>query len=169
MAAALPFISAGFAVIGALQQAGAASDAASYNQKVAQQNATIATQQGAADVAENTNLNYLKLSTIQAQQGANGSGGGGSALDLLGSSAAQAELENQNIRYNASLKALGYTNQANLDGSQASNAATGGIFSAAANGLTSYGNFLKTSGAAGSGTVITSGSQTPPGYSGTQL
>ena len=149
-------------MIGALSQASNASDAANYNAQVATQNAQIVTQQGQADAIQQSRENYLKLSSIQAQQSQNGAGGSGSSLDVLGASAAQAELDVQNIRYNASLRALGYTNNANLDKSQASNAITTGLFSAAANGLSGYGGFLKTSNA-GSGTIISSNPNSPGG------
>lgn len=134
MAAALPFLQiAGtvMSVIGALNQASAKSSAADYNAAMAERNATIARQQGEADMLQAQRVNAMRLGSIKAGYGSSGLTLEGSPLDVLESSAAQAKLDEQNIMYGANLRAQGFSESANLYRSQASQARSGGLFDAA--------------------------------------
>lgn len=121
--------------VGAISSGRANADAARYNAQIAQQNAGIALQQGEADVIQQGKLNYRRLSGIKAAVGASGLTMEGSPLDVLESSAAEAELDTQNIRYNASLKALGFNTSAGMDRSRAANAEREGLYRAAATSI----------------------------------
>lgn len=138
-------IGAAVSAVGAMSQASSAADAATYNRQVASQNASIATQQGDADALQQRRVNELRMGSVRAGYGASGVSNEGSPLDVLSSSAAQAELDVQNIKYGASLKALGYSNTATLDQSRASAAQTNGLYGAAAAALTggakAYGSY----------------------------
>jgi hypothetical protein len=123
-------------VVGAISQGNAASDAANHNAQMNQQNAQIATQQGEAQALQQRRINELRMGTIRAGYGASGViGGEGSPLDVLSSSAEQAELDVQNIKYNAGLKAMGYGNSAALDQSRADGASSGGLYTAASKAI----------------------------------
>jgi hypothetical protein len=126
VAAALPYLQAAMAVVGAIsaiQQGKSAKAAADYNARINEQNAGIARQEAADLARQQERENYLRLGAIHAAQGKSGGAAGeGSVLDVLGDTAAQGELERQNILYRGELKARGYTNTAALDrfeGSQA--------------------------------------------------
>ena len=138
MAAALPFIATAMSVIGTIQQAGAQRDAANYNAQVNQQNAAAATAQGAADEAQQRRLNVMRLGVMKAGYGASGVSMEGSPLDVLESSAAQAELDAQNIRYNATVKSIGYSNNATLDTARGEAAWKAGMFKAAGQSLMAF-------------------------------
>lgn len=143
-------------VVGALSGASSASSAAKYNAQLNQQNAQIATQQGDAQAIQQRRLDEMRMGTIRAGYGASGVvGGEGSPLDVLSSSAAQAELDTQNVIYNSRLKAMGYTNNAILDQSRAAAASSKGLYGAASaaliGGTKAYGMYT-----AGTGTQIPS-------------
>jgi hypothetical protein len=134
MAAAVPFLQIAGTVIsaiGALQSASSQRDAANYNAAVASQNATIARQQGEADAAKLRRQQTKQLGDMRAAYAANGISLEGSAIDVLGDTAGQFELDIQNARYNAELKAIGYGNEAQLQRSRASSAETAGYLNAA--------------------------------------
>ena len=139
MAAALPFLSiAGTAmsVIGTLSQSRAQSQAAGYNAQISERNAQIALDQGAAELKQTKHANALRLGSIRAGYGASGiSSSEGSPLDVLESSVMQAALEEQNVMYNANLRAQGYEDNASLSRTQAKNTMKGGMFAAAGQAL----------------------------------
>lgn len=134
-AALLQVVGTVMTVIGTISSAKASSDAASFNAQIARQNAAAATAQGEANAEQQRRINQSRISSIQAGFGASGIKEEGSPLDVLASSAAQAELEVQIMRYNSSLKATGFLNNAALNTSQASSALTSGVFTAAGKGL----------------------------------
>lgn len=118
-AAAVPFIQAAGAVIGAIsaiQQGRAANAAAQYNATISEQNAAISRSDAAAQATQIERENTLRLGAIRAAQGrAGGAAGEGSVLDVLGDVAAQGELERQQAIYQGELRARGFTNTAQLD------------------------------------------------------
>jgi hypothetical protein len=131
----IPYIMAAGAVVStyaAIKQGQAASDAASYNAKQAQQNAQAVQQQGEqAAIAQRREMG-LKLGSLSANAGASGiDPSTGSPLDALSSSIQQGTLDNLNLKYNYQMKALGYNNTATLDTMQASNDSTAGYLNAA--------------------------------------
>lgn len=147
VALALTAVGTGVAVAGAVSQANAASNAAKYNQQVANNNA-IAAEQQAAYAA---NQKDLQLKQIIGQQQAAGGASGfqqGGSLDSVGfSSEEQGKLDQLGTRYQGAIQAGNYRSQAQLQGMAASNAQTNGMFSAAGSliqgasqGATQYGN-----------------------------
>ena len=134
MAQALPFfqiIGTAVSVISALQQGNAAKSAANFNAQTATQNAEIARQQATDQATQSSRENYLRLGAIRAAQGrAGGTGDAGSVLDVLGDTAAQGEIERQDIIYQGELKARGFANTATLERAGGSAAQTGGFLKA---------------------------------------
>lgn len=137
----LPYIAAGIAAVGAVQQGNAAKSAADFNAKVAHANAenvnaqTTARQELVSERARQTIGDQLALG------GQSGFELGGSRLDLLSQSLWNAEMDALNVRYEGDLKASGLNSQAKLDNFQGEQAQTAGYFSAAsslAGGAYSY-------------------------------
>lgn len=100
---------------GAYQQGQAAKTQAKFNAKIADENAQSARAQSAMQQQQQDRENYKRLGAIRANQGASGGTMEGSALDVLGETAAQGELEKQNIGYRGEMQARGFTNTASLD------------------------------------------------------
>lgn len=139
MAMAIPIAMAAMTAVSAISQASQASNAAKYNAQVAEQNAQIARQQGAAAAEAQARQAKQQLGKMQANYAASGVDvGQGSPLDVLADSAAQAELDNLNTRYNYDLRARGFDNTSNLERSNASNAMSSGYLNAAGGALKAY-------------------------------
>jgi hypothetical protein len=136
MAAAIPFIQAGAAVIGAvnaIQQGRAAKAAADFNASISMQNAEIARSDAAAQATQIERENALRLGAIRAAQGkSGGAADSGSVLDVLGDQAAQGELERQYAVYQGEQRARGFVNTANLDATSGRAAQTAGYMKAGA-------------------------------------
>lgn len=131
MAVPLMVASTVISAAGAMSTASAQSDAAAYNSQVAQQNAVAAQQQGVAAVDQQQRDAAQRMGAMIAGYGASGvKTDSGSPVDVLADSARQAAMGKANTQYNYQLKALGYTNQANLDNSAAQNYLTSGMFNA---------------------------------------
>lgn len=133
MAMAFPIAAIGLSLLGTMQSSSAASaagkaqaQALQYNAAINNRNAQIALAQGEADAAIHARDTRKKLAAIQAASAASGFGADPTALDLLESSAFEAEQDKQMIGYKARIKAMGYTDQANLDTVAAANAKTTG-------------------------------------------
>ncbi len=114
----------------AIYQGQQASSAANYNAELAAQNATAATQQSQQDAMLAQAQSTQQLGAVAAAYGGSGVTNEGSALDVLSSSASNAELTRQTILYQGQVKAAGYQDEEALDAAQASNDATGGYFTA---------------------------------------
>lgn len=148
MAAAIPFLQiAGtvMSVVGALSQGQASADASNYNRAINERNATVATQQAAADEARQRRENLLRAGNLRAGYGASGVTVDGSPLDVLEMAATNGELDAQSIRYKGNLRAMGYNDTATLDGMAADNAKTSSYYKASsellAGGAKAYGSF----------------------------
>lgn len=155
MAAAIPYIMAGAAVVGAvsaIQQGQAARAAADYNSTIELQNAQIARADAAAQAAQQDRENYLRLGAIRTAQGkAGGAAGEGSILDVLGDQAAQGELDKQYVLYQGEQRARGFTNTSTLDAFSGRNAERTGYLKAGsellgggASAYTSYSRLKRT-------------------------
>lgn len=130
--AALPIIAAAasaigtvVSVFGAISQGQQAADAARYDAQVAERNAVIARQQAAADAQAQQRDARRRIGAARAAYGSAGVDLEGSPLDALEESAANAELDRQNILYRGRLREIGYTDQAassRVAGSQAESA-----------------------------------------------
>ena len=140
----------GFQVAGQIQQANAASAAAGYNAKVAQQNAEIATQnanyagaQGEQNVAAAQSESRAKVAAITANQGASGVDvNSGSSVDVRQSEAKLGMLNALNVRSQAVRQAYGFQTesvndmaQSKLDKMQGKAAKTAGYLNAASSVL----------------------------------
>ena len=124
-------IASAVSAVGAIQQGVAASDAASYNSKVAQQNAEAARQQGVAaqeQQARNAKRQQGALTAAYSASGVDSSQG--SPLDVLQDSVRQSTYDNLSVKYKYDMGATSYSNQSDLLESQASSATTAGLLKA---------------------------------------
>lgn len=129
MGAALPFIAAasiGASALGSIAQGNQQAAAGKYNAqvqfnnaKIAQQNATFAGEQGAANAATEQQKTRAQVGEIKAAQAANGIDvNKGSAVDVRSSAAELGELNAITIRSNAARQAYGFQTQAASDMAQ---------------------------------------------------
>lgn len=138
--------STAMSVIGSIQQGQAAKKAANYNASVATRNADIARQQAQADASAQDRDARMRMGAIKSSYGASGITNEGSPLDVLEASATAAELDKQNIMYKGELRAMGYTDEANLENTRGKNAmseaygrAGSSILTGISKGYSSYG------------------------------
>ena len=134
-------------VIGGIQ----GMQSANYNAKLASRNAEIAKRQGELEAERLDRDGRRQRGAIAAAYGANNIvGGEGSPLDVLENSFTIAELDKQNAKYNADIKAYGYNAEAAAQKQAGKTALTKGLFSAAG---TAIGGLSGLSG--GSGPIAT--------------
>lgn len=134
MAAAAPaFLAAATAMsaLGSISQGDAGHAAGRYNQAIEMRNATIARQQAKSAADQQQADARKRIGAMRAGYAASGVTMDGSPLDALSSSAAEAELDRQNILYRGELAAIGAEDSAALYGMQARNARTQGYVGAA--------------------------------------
>lgn len=158
MAAALPFISTAFGVIGAIQQSNAMAASEKSNQYAAEWNAERDRQK--ADLALKQGNMREEAQRREARKAAgllraglveNGLGlDSGTSADLVEESSLNAEMDALNIRYDAQLNASGYRDSALMNDqaaasakSRASQAKQSGFWGAASSVLTGVGNYYK--------------------------
>jgi hypothetical protein len=138
-AAAIPYIAAGVAAYGAIQQGQAAKAAAKFNSTIADQNATLARQEAIVAADQQRRENYIRLGAIRAAQGkAGGTAESGSVLDVIGDTVAQGELVKQRIIYAGEIKAQGYQSTSMLDTMQGKQAEKAGYLRAGTELLGGY-------------------------------
>lgn len=142
MAVAIPFImlaGAAISAYGAVSQANAQKQASTFNAALNERNATVATQQANAE-AERIRRGASRVHGSMATGfGASGLTLEGSALDALGDSAAQAQLDIETVKYRGKLQAMGYHSSAELDRMQGDTAQEQGSYRAASEVLTGVG------------------------------
>jgi hypothetical protein len=143
----LPIAGGILSAFGSFYQGIAAGAAADYNAGMYRQNAAIVRQQAVFSAQQQARENYLRLGEMRANIGASGARGGdagaGSFLDVLADTAAQGELEKQQILYAGEVKAHNLEMGAALEEYKGKTARIGGYLSAGADLL----------GAAGGGSV----------------
>lgn len=146
--------------VGNLMRGESEARAAKYNANIAEQNAVIARQQGQVAVEAQQRDAARKIGAMVAAYGASGvQTDSGSPLDVLADSASKSTLDGLTIKYNYTLKALGFDTQAKLDRMGAKTARTSGILGGAASALQSYsasGSSGRGSGVSGTGSGGTS-------------
>lgn len=123
---ALPYLQAAgtiFQAIGTLQRGQAAKAAGRYNAEVAERNAATARRQAAMDAETQKRESDKRLGAIVAGYGASGVTLEGSPLDVLASSASEAERDRQTILYKGELRAMGYEADAEIERFSGDNAA----------------------------------------------
>lgn len=132
MIAAMAMSAAGAAVsaMGSISQGKAQAQAAGYNAQIAERNATIARQQAGADAETQRRNSMRAIGAMRANYGASGVTLEGSPMDVLESSAAEAKLDEMNIRYKGELRAIGYKDEAALDRASAKTAKQQGLMGA---------------------------------------
>lgn len=134
MAAAGPIMMAGGAgvqMVSALQKAQAESTAARYNAETAEQNAKQAQDKAREDERQFRQQTKKQLGTMRANYGASGVTMEGSPLDVLESSAANAELDALKIRQTGEAKANAFRGEARLERFKGDYALKAGKLSAA--------------------------------------
>jgi hypothetical protein len=140
MAAAIPWIAAAISAAGAVQQGQAQAASATYNAQVAEKNSQIAKAQGAAAAEMQSRDAQRRMGAAIASFGASGVDVGvGSPTDVLAESVRNSTLDALTLKYNYDLKAMGFSDQANLNTMSASNAKTSSYFDAAGSIAKGYG------------------------------
>jgi hypothetical protein len=147
IALALTAVGTATAVAGAVSQGVAASNAAKYNQQVANNNA-VAAQQQAQYTANQKDLQLRQIiGQQQAAGGASGFSQGGSLTDVGFSSEEQGKLDQLGSLYQGQVQATNFRDQAQLQGMAATNAMTnagfqsaGSLIQGASSGAYQYGN-----------------------------
>lgn len=112
--------------VGARRQAEAQSQAATYNAKVAEQNADAVRQQAQVQAQQIDRRNRLRIGAVKAAAGGAGIELQGSVIDLIGDMTTQGELERQNALWQGEMQARGFNIDSALSKSQARNARRAG-------------------------------------------
>ena len=134
LATALTVASAVAGAIGTIQQSQAASATASFNAAVMERNAVIADREAAENARRVREAGRRALGQQQAAFGASGVvAGEGTPLDVLGSTAADVELDALTARYSGIVEAQNLRSQASLERSRASSVRTSGFIGAGTN------------------------------------
>lgn len=100
---------------GKLLSAAGGGQAAAYNAKVADQNAALARQQGEIEAQQLLRQGRKAVGSMRAAYGASGVSMSGSALDVLMDTEQQVTLDALTAKYNATLRAKGFDDQARLE------------------------------------------------------
>ena len=103
-----------------------------YQASIQQNNATLALQSAKADADKQSLMSAAKIGQETASYAASGVdiNTSGSVLDVLGNSAANAELDRQNILHGGEIRSINYDNQASRDQASAGNALKSSYFNA---------------------------------------
>ena len=152
--AAITMAGAALSAYGSLQQAEAQKNAAQYNADLNTRQATITYQQAAVESDRLRRHQAQVQGAAIAQYGASGVDFEGSPTDVLAFSAAQQQLDLETLNYNANLKAMGYTSNAQLDNMAAKTAVQQGDLMAASSFLTGVGQAATNYGYATKGASI---------------
>lgn len=130
MAAAMA-VAGGIKAIGSVLAGQSTANSLNAQADLQMQNAQEAERQGAYDASRSMYLAHQKIGDIEAGYGASGvTSNSGSVLDVLGASAANAELDRLNILHGADVKKIQYENQASIARAGAASAITGSYWSA---------------------------------------
>lgn len=123
----IPYIATGLSVVGKIQESAAQSaslkaqsQAAAYNQQIAERNARLTEQQTQQQVDEADRQRRLRLGANIAAMGASGISGG-SGLDILSDNITQETLDILNIKREGLLRAQDYRIQGGMYGAESQN------------------------------------------------
>lgn len=130
-------------VVGGIQQANAAAEAAEYNAQGAEANARATRLQAAREEGKERFNTRLALGSIRAQYGASGVKMEGSAVDYLEHSAAIGEQNALDIRFRGEQQALAYQRQADIYRKGGDAAQAGAVLGSIGTGLSGFTNFMK--------------------------
>jgi Flp pilus assembly protein TadB len=147
---------AALAATSAIRSGQAAKQSANFNAQMADRNREISISQTAAMSIQQRRQADKQLGAMVAGYGASGVSLEGSPLDVLEESVSQAELENQNIKYQGTLRQQGYQADASLDRASGRNAqqqgymqGASGLLSVAGSAMRSGASFGASSGGGG--------------------
>lgn len=132
----LAIVGTAFTAVSAISQGNAARKEGEYNAAIGTRNAQIARDQADADASAQQRVAQQRLGAARASYAASGVTMEGSPLDVLAMSAANAEMDKQNILYKGNLRAMGYEETAALDLARGKNAQKQGYMKAASAFLT---------------------------------
>jgi len=127
MAAALPFLSAGFSIL----QGVAGMRANQQNARFAESEADSAIAASKEDAQRQRQINIAKLGEFRAQAGAQGSTFEGSPMLVYLNNVKNAALDEQDLLYKGKLQAFGKRQEAKIYDQQAGSSLFGGIAGAA--------------------------------------
>lgn len=142
-------IGAPISAMGSLYQGNANASTSNYNATVAANNAITVEQQGAEAERRAQVQGSKTLGTMTAAYGASGVTGG-SAIDVMRSSAANSELNALTIKNQADIKATALDNEAALDHYRANNDQISGQMGAFTSFIAGANNMVSQSGGGGS-------------------
>lgn len=114
---------------GSISQGNANAAAANYNADIASQNAALTRAQGAENERKARVAARKQLGDMKASAGATGVSAD-SYFDVIGESAANAELDALNVRYDAESRATAYDNEARIQRFSAKQSKTAGRINA---------------------------------------
>lgn len=121
----------GIGAIGALMQGQNTSDTLKYQAQIQTNNANDALVAASINANRNQIMAQKVIGEASAGYGASGvEASSGSVLSVMSASAANAELDRQNILYGGEIRAINARNQAHLDTIGAGNAVTASYFNA---------------------------------------
>lgn len=127
----MAFLAAVGAIVGAvgtIMSGMAAADAAEYNAKVEERNASAARAQAGADASKEKRAGARRQAEIRAAYGANGMEMAGSALDVFRDQVIEDDLAVKTIIYKGEVRAIGHKDQAQLDRMRAKSSRTAAVF-----------------------------------------
>lgn len=113
---------AGFQALGSIQEGIATKRAAKERGRIARMKSQIAEEQARSDAEDQRRQSQKVLGSIRADYAASGVTQEGSVLDVIESSAREADLDRQKILYRGKLESMGYqyeAEQARIEGHQA--------------------------------------------------
>ncbi len=124
-------VGTGFGAFGALVQGQNTANSLNYDAQVQQNNATTALTTAKFNADKQSLLATRQMGAATAAYGASGvSADSGSVMAVMGASAANAELDRQNILHGGDIRATNYENQVSIDQLGASNAIKSSYFNA---------------------------------------
>lgn len=127
----IALVSGGVKAFGSILGGEGNAQAAEYNAAIARQNAAIAREQGVAAADAQWRNAERTIGAMKASFGASGiQSDNGSPLEAIMDSARMATLDNLTTKYNYELKAVGFENQATLEGMKAKTSRTSGVLNA---------------------------------------
>lgn len=126
-------IGAGVGIVGSMMKGQSEQDALDTQAGLQRKNAIVALQAAKFNADRESRMATTTMGRMSAGYAASGvSQDSGSVLAVLGASAANAELDKQEILYGGQIRKTAYENQASLDERAGGNAMTGAYFSSLA-------------------------------------
>lgn len=133
----------GFQAYGDILQGNQTGNALRYQASIQQQNAKNALMAAALNANKQQMTTTRTIGAATASYGASGvENNSGSVQAVLGASAANGEMDRQNILYGGQIRAINSENQASMDNYSANNAISAGYFNAVAGVLTAGGQMM---------------------------